>query len=146
MGDIKMILDRKYIHSMQKRTLFPFKQHRGTYEADISHGYKPGRADWAVVRDETTDTGVVAVKIDEYFAAYDYKDFMKGNWFVLLSKKCIDTDQAYSKLMKFIGKMVKKDNNPRNRYLHKHLDHAYGYFEDVFTDDILEDIRNKITI
>ena len=126
--------------------LHPFKQHKGSYEADISHGYLKGRPDWAVVRDATTDTGIVAIKIDEYFAAYDYKDFMRGNKFILATKKCKSTDDAYFKLMRFLGKMMKKDNNPRNRYLHKHQDHEYEAFDEVFTDDILQDIREKITI
>ena len=138
-------MDFKWLRPIAE-ALTPFKQYRGRYEADISHGYEEGRPDWAVVRDDDTDTGVVAVKIDEYFAAYDYKDFMSGETFVLITKKCGTPEDAYFKLMKFLGKMMKKDNNPRNRYLHKHRDREYEEFGEIFTEEILQDIRSKNTI
>lgn len=112
-------------------------------KTDISHGYVKGRLDTAIIEKER-GRGLIISKIDNIVAAFDIQDLIKGKFFALNYKELSSPDEAYSKMMKWIGKMCKK--SPYSRYFN-HKD-PYGFQRDIddkiWTKDILDELIRRI--
>ena len=115
-----------------------YKPHDGRFYSDISTGHE---VDFAII--ETDDKAVMVVKHDLEIAAIDAKNFFENiPTPILLSKKCESTEEAYQKMMKMIGKMVKKDS--RGRYFtnttHKDFE-TPEFFEDKA---LMKDLQRRM--
>ena len=64
------------------------------------------------------------------------KDYSKP----LNAKRFKDTEEAYNKMMIWIGKMIKKDD--RGRYYNNSL--GPYHFEPTIENDILDSVRKKV--
>ena len=115
-----------------------YKPHDGRFYSDIGIG---DDVDFAII--ETDGSAVMVVKYELEVAAIDAKNFFEGvPTPILLSKRCESTEDAYQKMMKMIGKMVKKDS--RGRYF-TNTTHKDFYTPDFFKDKaLMKDLQRRM--
>ena len=115
-------------------------------KTNIGHGYMPGRLDTVIIdKGEKYSRLLIICKVDNVVAAFDVPDLIKfGKLFALNYQTMSSPDDAYTKMMKWIGKMCKK--SPSSRYF-KHID-PYGYQRRIdkklWNDDMVEEILNRV--
>ena len=107
-----------------------YEAHSGRYYSDIEDGSR-NRVDFAIIHPTASPNAVVVMKNNKWVCVYDCKDIYsnKENALPLLSKECKTNDEAYTKLMKVIGKMVKKS------YYIKGTDHKARYYNNKQNKD-----------
>lgn len=116
--------------------------HSGKYYADIGNGSNPNRIDWVVITPDKHSDGVVIVKKNCTVVTYSHNSMINKDFTKPLNMKVLNsTDEAYSKMMKWIGKMVKKDS--RGRYFNNKLDTSYDLPENISDKELLE-VRSKL--
>lgn len=111
----------------------------------IGDGSDPYELDVAIIYKGPHSNSLVIAKLGTYVAAFDGPDLKnEGKLFALNYKNCATTDEAYSKMMKWIGKMAKKSSN--DRYF-QHKD-PYGYQDmidyEIWNSRVIEEIRRKM--
>ena len=86
-----------------------YSSHTGCFYSDIGDGTED-KIDTAIIIPSCIDAGVVILKYKKEIGVFDFKDLMENNKKakVLLSRVCVDPNEAYEKMLKLIGKMVKK--------------------------------------
>lgn len=84
--------------------------HKGKFYSNISDGLDTSRIDFCHIIPDGSKYGIIVLKRYLEVLIYDFNDLLnnKENAKILNYKKCLDSDQAYLKMMKWIGKMVKK--------------------------------------
>ena len=93
------------------------------------------RTDYIVIYQRTKS--LIIIKRDTAVSIYDFRVFMLGDYSTPLNAKRFKTrEEAYNKMMRWIGKMVKNDTS--YRYYNNKVDHLY---EPVFSKDILDELR-----
>lgn len=133
-----MLLD-EYVNESFDNKYMP---HSGKFYSDISNGSNPNRLDWCVIIPSESDDGVVIIKKNTSLVAFSRNAIMSKDYSnPLNSKSFSNTDEAYSKMMKWIGKMVKKDS--RGRYFNNKTDRVYAIPEN-FSDKDLDSISAKV--
>ena len=108
--------------------------------ADISHGYIPGRLDTCIIDKGKGARKLAICKVDNIVAAFDVPDLLDGEFYALNYKELKTSDEAYDKMMKWIGKMCKK--TPNSRYF-QHYD-PYGHQDSIDPGIWDESMRKKI--
>ena len=85
---------------------------------------------------------LIIVKYQKSCAIFDFKEIMNGRY-KPLNSKCFDTTgEAYDKMMRWIGKMVKKSD--KSRYYNNSTGKYHFFF--TFEVSVLETLRNKKTL
>lgn len=126
-----------------KSSITRYFPHKGKYIVDIGNGTNKAKIDWAVILTENSTSGVVLLKKEKSVVAFDLNLFINKDYSNPLNSKTLDTtDLAYDKLMKWIGKMAKKDY--RGRYYNNKQDRGYTYDNELFTDSELNKLSNSI--
>lgn len=93
------------------------------------------RTDYIIIYQRTES--LIIIKRDTAVSIYDFRAFMLGDYSTPLNAKRYDTrEEAYDKMLRWIGKMLK--NNTTYRYYNNKVDHLY---EPVFSKDILDELR-----
>ena len=124
------------------RSREPYREHTGSFIVNIGNGIDKDKYDWVCITQDN-GSGVVLIKHDSTCAAFDKKRFMSRDYSHPLNYKHFNSsEEAYEKLMKWIGKMVKKDD--RGRYYTNTRYKDYGYSEDEFDSKELDDIASKL--
>ena len=107
----------------------------------VNIGYAEGsdiRSDYVICYQQPKS--LIIIKYNTAVTVYDFNAFMAGDYSKPLNaKKFRSTDEAYDKMMKWIGKMVKNDT--RYRYYNNKVDHPY---ERVIDNDPLNALRAKL--
>lgn len=112
------------------RTREPYRAHVGRFIVDIGNGSDPNKHDYCAIVQESGKF-VVLVMHGASCAAYDGKRFINKDFTHPLNhKKFLTAEEAYDKLMRWIGKMVKKDE--RGRYYTDTRHHEYNIDVDEF--------------
>ncbi|MBR2247036.1 MAG: hypothetical protein IJ880_08440 [Bacilli bacterium] len=84
---------------------------------------------------------LIIIKYGTSCEIYDFKAFMDGDFSKPLNaKKFNTTDEAYDKMMKWIGKMIKKDT--RGRYYNNSV--GPYHFNKVIDDAVLNRLKEDI--
>ena len=106
--------------------------HGGYFFSDISDGSDPNRVDFCFIIPENSTHGIMILKSGTEVVAYDFEELQNNreNAKVLNYKNFNSKDEAYSKMLKWIGKMVKKsvvlDNGQVSRYYNNKEDQTYN--------------------
>ena len=107
----------------------------------VNIGYAEGsdtRCDYVICVQQPKS--LIVIKYNTACSVYDFNALMGGDYSKPLNaKKFRTTDEAYEKMMKWIGKMVKNDT--RYRYYNNKVDHPY---ESVISDDVLDTLRKQL--
>ena len=120
----------------------PYRAHVGRFIVDIGNGNDPLKHDYCAIIQESGKF-VVLVMHGNSIAAYDGKKFISNDFSHPLNhKKFLTSEEAYDKMMRWIGKMVKKDE--RGRYYTDTRYHDYKIEEDEFDTKELIAIANHI--
>lgn len=120
-----------------------YNPHKGNYIVDIGNGTESSKIDWCVVFTDKSKSGVVLLKKETSVVAFDFNLFMDKDYSNPLNSKVLDnSDLAYDKFMKWIGKMAKKDY--RGRYYNNKQDRGYTYDTSLFTDKELDKVSDTI--
>lgn len=82
---------------------------------------------------------LIIVKYQKSCAIYDFKELMEGRYEPLNSKVFETMGEAYDKMMRWIGKMVKKSD--KSRYYNNSTGSYIFIFN--FDDSLLQKLRNK---
>lgn len=121
----------------------PYREHTGKFKVNIGNGSDKDKYDWVYIEQDSDGSGVVLVKHDCCCICFDSKRFKQKDFSHPLNMKVLKTsDEAYEKLMKWIGKMVKKDE--RGRYFTDTRYKEYTYNETQFDSNRLGEIAEKI--
>lgn len=124
------------------RARAPYKAHKGKFIVDIGYGLDPNKHDYCAIIQENGKF-VVLVMHGKSVAAYDGNMFINKDYsYPLNHRRFQTTDEAYNKMMKWIGKMVKKDDH--GRYYNNRRYHEYDISEDEFDINALNTIADKI--
>ena len=119
----------------------PYKPHTGRFIVNIGNGTDPEKYDYAVIMPDTRKVGVILIMHQNKIAAYDLNAFQNGNYSYPLNYKEMDSpEEAYAKFMRWIGKMVKKDE--RARYYNNRRYHEYA--PTTFDENKLNEIRLEL--
>ena len=125
----------KSILEANLRAREPYRAHTGRFIVDIGNGSDTKKHDYCAIVQESGKF-VVLVMHGSSCAAYDGKKFIANDFSHPLNhKKFLTTEEAYDKMMRWIGKMVKKDE--RGRYYTDTRYHDYRIGDDEF---ILEEM------
>jgi len=105
-------------------------------EMCVGRGLKKGEIDYAIV--SKGDKGVIIIKIDKFVGCFDYEDFFDHKIYTVLNyKESESTNEAYSKMMKWIGKMCKKVDG---RYFNKINPYNHQVDYTIFNDRVIQEI------
>ena len=125
-----MIIDGMLVTEAQARTAVPYRAHTGKFIVDIGNGTDPNKHDYCAIIQESGKF-VVLIMHGCSIAAYDGKKFVANDFSHPLNhKKFLTAEEAYDKLMRWIGKMVKKDD--RGRYYTDTRYHDYQIADNEF--------------
>lgn len=111
--------------------MYKYTPHGGYFYCDIGDGSDLIHVDFCFILPEQSSRGVMIIKSYLEVAAYDFDELFneRENAKVLNYRKFETSDEAYSKMMKWIGKMVKKsvsfDNKHISRYFNNKSDDNY---------------------
>ena len=121
----------------------PYRQHKGRFLVDIGNGTDPKKHDYCVIIQETGEA-IVLVMHQTHIAAFDGTDFVNKKFTYPLNYKHYDSSEdAYNKFMRWIGKMVKKDE--RGRYYTRTRYHSYDLkLDEAFDIEELNKIADII--
>ena len=122
--------------------------HGGYFYSDISDGSDLNHIDFCFIIPENSSHGVMILKSVNEVAVYDFKELRDHHEDakVLNYKKFNNKEEAYSKMMKWVGKMVKKsvdlDDGHISRYFSNKQDQNYGRPFFVFDQDKMKRVYN----
>ena len=124
------------------RSREPYKPHKGSFIVDIGNGIDPNKYDYAAILQQN-ESFVVLVKHGSSVIAFDGTRFIKNDFSHPLNYKSFSSsEEAYEKLIRWIGKMVKKDE--RGRYYNDRAYKNYAYDESEFEESELRQIAEII--
>ena len=107
-----------------------YEPHSGAFYSDIGDGLS-SRVDFCMVKPDNLKNGVMILKYEKWCVVYNFTSlfYEKDKALILYSKECENNDEAYTKVMKLIGKMVKKNNIEGTdrvaRYYNNKQNHVY---------------------
>jgi hypothetical protein len=120
----------------------PYAYHEGHFYCDIGNGTDPDKYDYCVIMQQSGKS-VTLVMHSRSIIAFDTMSFINKDISYPLNYKRFDsTDEAYAKFMRWIGKMVKKDE--RGRYYNNKRYHEYDYSESDFDTNRLYELADEI--
>lgn len=109
----------------------------------IGDGTDSYELDVAIIYKGPHSNPLVIAKLGTVVAAFDGPDLKnEDKLFALNYKNCASTDEAYDKMMKWIGKMAKKSSN--SRYF-QHRD-PYGHQDMIDYEVWNQGVKNEIKI
>ena len=118
-----------------------YRKHTGKFIVRIGRGLMDEYDYCAIIPDKRHF--VVLVKHNTSVVAFDGIRFIKEDYSHPLNYRKFDTaDEAYNKLMRWIGKMVKKD--VRGRYYTDTRYHDYAFTGEEFDSNELNKIAKEI--
>ena len=110
-----------------------YQPHSGYYYADIGDGFDFTKIDFCHIVPQGHETGVMILKCDNEVAIYDFKELLdrREQAKVLNYKRFNNPEDAYSKMLKWIGKLIKKsvfasDGYHVSRYYNNKQDQSYN--------------------
>jgi ADP-heptose:LPS heptosyltransferase len=129
-----------------ERARVPYSFHKGYFYCDIGNGTDPNKYDYCIIA-QTNGKAILLVMHNKSIIAFDAKQFLANDFsYPLNYKKLASTDEAYAKFMKWIGKMVKKDE--RGRYYNNRRYHEYDYSDSDFNirgfAELADEIKSRI--
>ena len=89
-----------------------YNSHSGVFYSNIGDG-SDIEVDFAMIKPDDSKSGVMVLKFEEWVVVYNFTSLLyeKDKALVLLSKECDNNQEAYIKMMKIIGKMIKKSGS-----------------------------------
>lgn len=107
-----------------------YQPHSGYFYVDIDDGSDPEKIDFCHIIPNEHKKGIMILKCDNEVAIYDFEELLKNKYLarVLNYKKFDNSDEAYSKMMKWIGKMIKKSVTSADTY---HVSRYYNNKQDL---------------
>lgn len=111
--------------------MYKYKPHSGRFYSDIGNGKDQHHVDFVAIFPDEIGRGVIILKSYTELVAYDFDELLenKKDAKVLNYKNLSTPDLAYSKFMKWIGKMIKKgisiDEKHVGRYYSNTADEDY---------------------
>lgn len=103
-----------------------YKPHYGMFYSDIGDGSSKEKIDFCFILPEKSTHGIIILKSITEVAAFDFHELKtkQEHAKVLNYKNLASADLAYDKMMKWIGKMIKKSSH-NSRYYNNRSDKEY---------------------